>query len=219
MKKAEEENSGYSDDEYSVTDSNEDIDGNESEDTTSESEDTLDEYGFPNSSSKKEKFLFEDEYDSNPNQSEKLPIGSHTDSSLEEMDASDFEMEAKRKRESKKKRHSKHQLVSAQRKSKKKKKGMKINSKILRTIVLSHSPRQDESMLFEEGADDISKSADVTIEMKADKKHNHPHTQSQNGEKKPQSPISKKLDFGKFKFGKKNKDEKSKNGDGENKSS
>merc|ERR1712060_27420 len=93
LKKAEEENSGHSDDEYSVTDSNEDIDGNEEEASSSESQDTLDEYGFPNS--KKEEFLFADEYDSTQPSADKMPIGSNTDS--EEMEVSDFEMDAVRK--------------------------------------------------------------------------------------------------------------------------
>merc|ERR1712130_327711 len=69
---------------------------------------------------------------------------------------------------------------------------------IWQTIVLSHSPREDESMLFEEGTD-LSKSADVAIDINvSDKKHNHPHTKNKN--ENPQSPLSKKLDFGKFKF-------------------
>merc|ERR1712130_448360 len=126
LKKAEEENSGYSDDEYSVTDSNEEINGNDSNDLSSESEDTLDEYGFPNDS-KKEKFLFEDEYDSNPMNSDKLPIDNQTDSDFEELDVSDFEIEAKKKRESK------NQLLSVKNK-KKRKKGIKLNSKIWQTI-------------------------------------------------------------------------------------
>merc|ERR1712110_1393378 len=178
LKKAEEkENSGYSDDEYSVTHSNKDLDGIDTNDVSTESEDTLDEF----SNSKKEKFLFEDEYDSNPNQSEKTPISSHTDSSLEDLEASDFEIEAKKKRESKRKKGG--QLMapngsSSSRKSKKKKKGgIKLNSKIWQTIVLSHSPREDESMLFEEGTDVDANGGDVTIEMSGDKKHNHPHAQ------------------------------------------
>merc|ERR1711933_44132 len=85
LKKAEEGNSGYSDDEYSVTDSNEDMDANAMEDTSSESEDTLDEYGFANSSSRKEKFLFEEEYEhsqENAVQNHKvhMSMNSHTDS-------------------------------------------------------------------------------------------------------------------------------------------
>merc|ERR1712228_273737 len=151
LKKAEEENSGYSDDEYSVTHSNEEMNGADVNDTSSESEDTLDEYGFPNDS-KKEKFLFEDEYDSNPNHSDKLPIDNQTDSDFEELDASDFEIEVRKKKQSKKKRQSKNQLL-APKKNKKRKKGIKLNSKIWQTIVLSHSPREDESMLFEEGTD------------------------------------------------------------------
>merc|ERR1712130_341618 len=102
LKKAEEENSGYSDDEYSVTDSNEDMDANAMENTSSESEDTLDEYGFANSSSRKEKFLFEEEYEhsnENPNQTQNhkvhMSMNSHTDSELEDIDISNSELRSR----------------------------------------------------------------------------------------------------------------------------
>merc|ERR1712087_496200 len=128
---------------------------------------------------------FEDEYDSNPNQSEKTPISSHTDSSLEDLEASDFEIEAKKKRESKRKKGG--QLLApngSSRKSKKKKKGgIKLNSKIWQTIVLSHSPREDESMLFEEGTD-VGKDESVAIEMGQPKNVNAGKAKEKNGKKK-----------------------------------
>merc|ERR1712154_755536 len=65
LKKAEEENSeSQESSDYSVTDSNQDIDKEESSSSSSESQDTLDEYGFPNENKKHiENFLFQDDYD------------------------------------------------------------------------------------------------------------------------------------------------------------
>merc|ERR1719411_74380 len=94
-------------------------------------------------------------------------MNSHTDSELEDIDISNSELRSRSDFEDsdrarngklkKKKQKSKHQLVppkgGKKRQNKKKKKGIKLNSKIWQTIVLSHSPREDESMLFEEGTD------------------------------------------------------------------
>merc|ERR1712048_812625 len=122
----------------------------------------------------------------------------------------------------KKKQKSKHQLVppkgGKKRQNKKKKKGIKLNSKIWQTIVLSHSPREDESMLFEEGKDLIN-GGKVSIEMNAktvDKKHNHPHAKMDENKKESKKDKNDKsgmtmggmtIDFVKFKFGKKKKEE------------
>merc|ERR1712204_61871 len=76
------------------------------------------------------------------------------------------------------KKKSKRQLLDAPSGKKKKKKkkggGIKLNSKIWQTIVLSHSPREEESMLFEEKKD-IAQSKQAM-----DSKHNHPHAQMDN---------------------------------------
>merc|ERR1712129_489702 len=84
--------------------------------------------------------------------------------------------------------------------------GIKLNSKIWQTIVLSHSPREEESMLFEEKKD-IAQSKQAM-----DSKHNHPHAQMDNAKKKKKKQTKDEnetksgFDFSKFKFGKKKKD-------------
>merc|ERR1712115_180785 len=102
LKKAEEENSACSDDEYSVTHSNDELDVG----TDSESEDTFDVMEHS-----KEKFLFEDEYGDDMEHSNGDPIVVNDDSELEDVDISNSELMFEEKRTKKVK--SKQQLLDA----------------------------------------------------------------------------------------------------------
>merc|ERR1712154_282157 len=86
---AEEENSeSQESSDYSVTDSNQDIDKEESSSSSSESQDTLDEYGFPNEHKKHiENFLFQDDY----NPDSERNVADHTDTDIDEQYKSDID--------------------------------------------------------------------------------------------------------------------------------
>ena len=160
---------------YSVTDSDEDIDGfhgsNEAS-SSSDTMDTLEEYGFPGDKGASEKYLFEDDYapQGTPN-----PLRDHSSTDGHDGNKSDYSnpehatiempqiggkahkssgsksFKKSKKKESRKhiRQKSKHKLQGKSNSKKKKKKKKKFNK--WQTIVFASSPTEDSAMLFEEG--------------------------------------------------------------------
>jgi len=158
----------------SSSESSEDGTNSDDSDLEEDSNDTLDDNNF----------LFSDSYAPNKK------VDDHTDSEQEQIIKKDEEKKEKKK----KKKYKKRKKIIKR----------KLNNKIWQTIVLSHSPREEDSgMLFEEGpntkdnksyfgkqqSDGIGgRAGSITIDKKSDKdKKNEP--------KSPKEKITAKFNF------------------------